>query len=145
MIQIMQANISHIADIYTLEQQLFGEGAYGLQSLNEELTNPNRIYLVALENGAQVIGYLGANVTSDFAEIMKIGVTGSEQRQGVATQLLQDLEKKLSDKGVHKLQLEVKSTNQKAILFYEKMGFVNYYVRKNYYKTCDALLYEKTV
>lgn len=62
------------------------------------------------------------------AEIIYIGVLHEYRRQGLARQLIQDLQKKH-----RKLYLEVETTNQPAYLLYASLGFATQRMRPHYY------------
>lgn len=136
--KLRKAIVDDLSQLVELEQILFTGDAYSKQSLLEELKNDNRLLYVATK-AEMVVGYIIVNVLPDLFEVMKIGVLPNYQRQGVASQLLQFFLQQLKQQRFKiKVQLEVKSSNLSALAFYKKMGFEKLYVRKNYYKTCDA-------
>lgn len=139
MVNVVLANASYIQEIYELEKDLFLEEGYSLNSLKEELTNPNRLYLIAVaKNSNAVVGYVGVNLLFEMAEIMKIGVKQIFQRQGIAKLLFAELKKQLQKKGVSSINLEVDSGNVSAIGLYEHLGFAKISTRKNYYKNGNS-------
>ncbi len=143
MVKIINAGIKYLNDVCVLEKELFENDHYDASSLKDELINKNRIYLLALNEHERVVAYLGVNIIYDFAEIIKIGVSKEFQRQNIATELLSNMIEILKSKNINKLMLEVDEKNDKAISFYEKFGFKQISIRKNYYNNNNnALIYE---
>ena len=93
-------------------------------------------------------GFLLCSHVADEMEILTICVLPIFRKQGVAFQLLQDLFYYASQKNVTRVFLEVSISNQPAQRLYQKAGFIQTGVRKNYYKTTngfiDALCLTKT-
>ncbi len=69
----------------------------------------------------------------DMAHLMVIGVHPHEQRQGTGSLLLQQCITHCKQSKIPALTLEVRASNQQAINFYKKHGFVQQGVRKDYY------------
>lgn len=146
MINVLPANLSHIQEIFELEKSLFLGESYSLNTIKQELLNPNRVYLVAVGNDGVVAGYVGANITPDFAEIMKIGVSENFQRQGIAKAMFKSLVQTIKQKNMHTITLEVDHQNFNAISLYENLGFKQISTRKKYYKNGnDALIFVLTI
>ena len=74
----------------------------------------------------------------DRLEIDYIVTRRSERNKGIATKLLKDMEDKY--KNISNITLEVRRSNKEAINFYEKNGFKEVTIRKNYYKDEDGIL-----
>ena len=101
-------------------------------------------WLVATEND-NVIGYVGSQTVLDGTDMMNIAVSPQHRRKGVAEALVNTLIRDLQKKGVIFLMLEVRKSNTSAIALYEKLGFVQVGIRKNYYRNLkeDALILRK--
>ncbi len=84
-------------------------------------------YLVA-RNGGRIVGYVGLEKVAGETHIINMAVDPEHRRQGVGKQLI---EKVLNDKDI--FFLEVRVSNVAAQKLYEKYGFKNVGVRKNYY------------
>jgi ribosomal-protein-alanine acetyltransferase len=85
-----------------------------------------------------VAGYLLASLLGDMFEILQITVKPAYQRQGIATQLLTSCVAKARMMSCEKLVLEVRRSNETAIALYQKFGFKQDTIRKNYYPTKDG-------
>ena len=79
----------------------------------------------------------------DRLEIDYIIVDGNYRNMGIATKLLNTLEK--SYKNIDNITLEVRESNKSAINFYLKNGFKEVTKRKNYYKDEDGILMIKNL
>jgi len=98
----------------------------------ESILNPtNLCYSISVNN--QIIGFLMAMSAIDTADILNISINKDYQRKGYGKKLLHNLIKKLKDRAIGQLILEVRRSNQAAITFYLKHGFEEISLRKNYY------------
>ena len=70
-------------------------------------------------------------LVADEAQIIDIFVEPEQRRQGLAEKKLRDWITSLS--AGTKIILEVRTGNIPALKLYEKLGFTQLYVRKNYY------------
>ncbi len=80
-----------------------------------------------------VLGYVGAVLVPWEGDILNITVRKNMQRRGIGTLLLQELLRRLPEKGVTELHLEVRAGNAPAIALYGNFGFVRDGLRKGYY------------
>ena len=74
-------------------------------------------------------------------EIEYIIVESSERRQGIATKMMDYIEKKHND--ISNITLEVRESNIAAIKFYESLGFRRIAIRKDYYGNENGILMMK--
>ena len=108
--------------------------------LKEELGSPNSKYIIAKTNDGEIIGFAGIKVLIDTADIMNIVVKKSWRNQGVGNLLLNILISLCKDLNLLSLSLEVNEDNLPAIHLYEKFGFKNIGVRKNYYQDKNGIV-----
>ena len=99
---------------------------------------------------AVIIGAGPAGLTAAYCllketDMMNIAVDPDYRRQGIAEKLCLALVEALKEKGNHCLTLEVRASNAPAIALYEKLGFTQVGLRKNYYHKPkeDALILRK--
>lgn len=97
-----------------------------------------------------VIGYCLYQSVFELAEIHRIGTHQDHQRQGVAAGLLQELFVILPTLHAQNLLLEVRADNLPALALYQKHGFEQIDVRKNYYRNqtgnaIDAIIMQKNI
>lgn len=141
-IQIREMQLEDVEDIYTIEKECFSR-PWTKEALQEIVVDNKALYLVAFDEiTSQVVGYVGAYLILDEADINQVAVAPSFRRMKIASLLLQDFMQKLSKKGIASVTLEVRKSNKAAILLYEKMGFVTEGIRKNFYEapTEDACI-----
>ena len=134
---------SHVPQVAQLETLCFSD-PWSEKSVASELTNPLSCWLVALE-GDRVAGYVGSQTVLDETDMMNIAVHPDFRRRGIAQALVEALIRELSERGSHKLTLEVRVSNENAISLYKKLGFVQVGLRKNYYRNPkeDAMILGK--
>ena len=140
MIEIIRMNASHVAAVAELEKQNFSE-PWPEIAVRSELTNKLALWLVALEDG-EVVGYVGSQTVLQEADMMNIAVADTHRRRGIARMLVEELIRQLD---AYQLTLEVRASNAPAIALYEKLGFTQVGLRKNYYHKPkeDALILRK--
>ena len=100
------------------------------KSFLEEAENPLAKYFVAkIED--KIVGYGGIWLVSGEGQITNIAVHPEMRKKGIASKILEELIKSAEDCG--QIFLEVRESNNAAISLYEKHGFKNCGVRKNFY------------
>ena len=124
--------VDHVAQVAALEAICFHD-PWSEKSVASELTNPLSLWLVALD-GDRVAGYVGSQSVLGESDMMNVAVHPDYRRQGIAENLCLDLVEALKEKGNHCLTLEVRASNDPAKALYEKLGFRQIGLRKNYYR-----------
>ena len=142
--EIIKMNESHVTQVAELEKICFGSAAWSEKSVASELTNALALWLVALD-GDRVAGYVGSQTVCGETDMMNVAVHPDFRRQGIGEKLVEQLVAELKAIGSHALMLEVRASNAPAIGLYEKMGFQQVGLRKNYYRDPkeDALILRK--
>ena len=123
---------SHVPQVAELEKLCFSD-PWSEKSVASELENPLSLWLVAVD-GDTVAGYVGSQTVIDESDMMNVAVHPDHRRQGVAEALVLALAAELKAMGSRCLTLEVRASNAPAIALYEKLGFVQIGLRKNYYR-----------
>ncbi len=133
----------HVAQIAQLEKLCFND-PWSERSIASELDNQLALWLVALE-GETVAGYVGSQSVMGESDMMNIAVHPAYRRRGIAENLVDSLVAVLNETGNHSLTLEVRASNTPAKALYEKLGFAQVGLRKNYYRNPreDALILRK--
>lgn len=122
----------HIPAVACLEQENFSL-PWSENVLRSELSNPLSLWLVAL-NENEVIGYVGAQIVPDEADMMNLAVDDAHRRMGVGKALVEELVIRLQKRLVGSLTLEVRVSNLPAIKLYECLGFQTVGRRPGYYQ-----------
>ena len=81
----------------------------------------------------RLIGYLVVSRYVDAWHVMNLAVDHAWRRQGVATQLIEELFVRAEGAAERGYTLEVRPSNRAAIDMYEKLGFRARGVRRGYY------------
>ena len=129
---IVNMTSDHVAQVAELEGICF-QDPWSERSVASELSNPLSLWLVALEDG-QVAGYVGSQSVMGESDMMNVAVHPDFRRQGIAEKLVLSLVDALKGKGNYCLSLEVRVSNNPARNLYEKLGFQQVGLRKNYYR-----------
>lgn len=140
---IENMSAAHVSQIAQLEKLCFSD-PWSEKSIETELSCRLSLWLVALD-GDRVVGYVGSQTVIDETDMMNIAVHPEYRRRGIAEALIDALVNALREKGSRALSLEVRASNDPAIALYEKLGFTQVGLRKNYYRNPkeDALILRK--
>ena len=122
----------HVAQVAELEKLCFAD-PWSEKSIASELGNIWSYWIVALD-GERVVGYIGSQSSVDETDVMNVAVHPDYCRRGIAESLIECLIRELKNRGSHALMLEVRDSNEPAIALYEKLGFRQVGLRKNYYQ-----------
>lgn len=127
-----------------LEQQLFaGDVPWPASAFEAEFAQPNNFYL-GVELEGELVAYAGLSLLGSLQdpefEIHTIGVDPAHQRKGIAGELMDQL-MRAADHHRGPVFLEVRTDNAPSIAMYEKYGFVQLGLRKNYYQPSGADAY----
>ena len=131
--EIVKMNEAHVVSVAAIEKECFGVDAWSEKSVASELTNQLSLWLVAVD-GDRVAGYVGSQTVCDETDMMNVAVTADYRRQGLGEKLVLALVEELKAMGSQCLTLEVRDSNTPARTLYEKLGFQQIGLRKNYYR-----------
>lgn len=104
--------------------------------LSELLDNDRAYYLVAKVNDRPV-GYIGIWLVAGEGHVTNIAVHPDYRRRGIGNQLLLAIEKLALERGVNRLTLEVRVSNEGAQRLYRKLGYMPAGIRRRYYRDND--------
>lgn len=129
--EIVPMRSCHLEAISQLERLCFSS-PWSIQALSEELSNPNALYLVAMDERS-VAGYGGMRFAADEFYVDNIAVFPEYRRQGIGREITSALIHEVRrQKGLF-LSLEVRPSNLPAIELYLQLGFRQEGRRKNFY------------
>lgn len=133
MFVISPMNDENVEGVAVLEKENFSDG-WSLNSLKEELNNPNAVYFVMKdENSSEVVAAAGMIVSFDIADIMNVSVKKEYRRNALGSRLIERLIEEGRKIGVKEFVLEVRENNEAARKLYEKEGFVFEGIRPDFY------------
>ena len=135
---IKKIELTDIDELSVICEEQLKDEAWSKQQLFESLTNEN--YICNMIFDQEIQSFIIALKSVDDINILLIATKEKYKRCGYATTLINQLQK-IAQKENLSLSLEVKQSNTIAINLYKKLGFVEYYKRKNYYKDgTDAII-----
>lgn len=129
---ILKMTADHVGAVAALEKLCFHD-PWSEKSVASELESKLALWLVAVENGV-VTGYIGSQTVFPETDVMNVAVHPEHRRKGIARALVTALCDALNAQSIQKLTLEVRASNDPAIALYEKLGFRQVGLRKNYYR-----------
>lgn len=102
--------------------------------MREELAGPHRAYLVMVDERGPILGYAGALVVAEEADVQTIALTPEARGVGGGRKLLNALLDTTAHMGAREVFLEVRADNLTARQLYDDIGFREIGVRPNYYQ-----------
>jgi len=147
-VKIETATVKLLDKLYEIEEQCFDEEAFSKRQIAYLLTDYNTIALVAKAN-SDIAGFIIAQVeveeNLEFGHIITINVAPNFRRQGIATQLLGEIESLLKQKGITECRLEVREDNNSAIKLYHNLSYQTMGKLERYYGKKHGLYLKKTL
>ncbi len=122
----------------TVEASVYPQ-PWSRQVFLDELGHPNRTYLAAMSD-SDLAGYGGVMVIEPEAHITTVVVAPGHRQNRIGTRLMLALANAAISRSARSLTLEVRMSNEAAQALYRRFGMAPVGVRKNYYRTEDALI-----
>lgn len=116
---------------FTISKNSFSD-YWSKEALQGAFESENYSCVIAQYEG-KLIGYALAQTILNEAEIVSVVMEERYRRCGIAFCILEKLQELLKEKGITYLVLEVRVSNESAIHLYEKFGFRNIGIRKDFY------------
>ena len=122
------ASIEEIAEIVALDYECLSGEAW-----------PAELWLNFLQKRQcllirETMAFALFSIAADEAEMIKVAVAPSHQRQGAGARLIEKALGILADQGINKVALEVRASNRGARALYQKLGFAQVGLRIKYYQ-----------
>jgi len=119
--------------LYEIDHQCFDPAiAYSRFDLRNYLRLSGADCVIAEASG-ETAGFLVTAHENSVGAIVTIDVLAAYRRQGVATLLLAEAERRLAAGGTRLIELETATDNASAIAFWKKHGYRTEGVKKQYY------------
>ncbi len=131
-ITIRRMKTEDLVQVCKIEKDTFSL-PWSERSFSESMARKDTVFLVALV-AEEVAGYLGCYCIAGTGEITNVAVKKSFRRQGIGGRLLQRLFEEGVTLETREFFLEVRESNEAAILLYSRQGFVKEGIRKNFYE-----------
>ncbi len=129
---IREMTVADIASAVEIETQCFSI-PWSEKSFQESIAREDTLFLVC-EEETIITGYIGMYISFDEANITNVAVSPVYRKMGYGEALVSVAKGKAKEKQIEKIFLEVRVSNRPAISLYEKMGFENLGIRKNFYE-----------
>lgn len=138
-VSLLWAGPEQAAEIARLHAELFSP-AWSEESVAGLLQHPASTAFLAVASVPKrtAIGFVMAQLASDEAEILAIGVTQGWQRKGVGRRLVEGVARVLQRAEAKTLFLEVAADNDAALELYRSAGFLGTGLRRGYYERPGA-------
>ena len=119
----------------------FALGVVSFVGIASMPTIPNTVVFTKMFNGmnsftllAVPLFILAANLMNE-GDITNVAVDERSRRRGIGRALVHELIHRAADRGISKIFLEVRDSNESAIQLYQEAGFVQVGLRKHYYSS----------
>lgn len=127
-----EMTVEDLDQIAELEQELFSV-PWSREGYLSFLIRDNTLMFVVEEKG-RILGYCGLIYALDEGDVMNIAVRKDRQREGIGQFMVDSMIRMAAGIGVMIIHLEVRESNAVARRLYQRMGFVEDGLRKNYYQ-----------
>lgn len=142
-IRIRKIRKEDIDEVHLIEQEQFLH-PWKKDFFYRELSH-NIAWFHAAENveTKEIAGYILFWIIEETLELHDIAVKGTYKKKGIGGLMMSFMLETARAKGVEELFLEVRKSNMDAVGFYERYGFKQISVRKDYYRNPveDALIF----
>lgn len=115
------------------------KSSWSIDELQKEFYNELALYLVATLN-EKVIGFCGAWLVYDEAQITNTAVSKEYRNNKVAFKIFNELIKIVKEKDKDSIFLEVRESNNAALNFYKKLNFKEIGKRKKFYSDGETAI-----
>lgn len=146
-ILIRNASNADLPGLLALENACFDSDRMSRRSFRYFLHQGHNCFLVA-EQEEKIVGYILVLLHrgTHLARVYSIAVNTTQRGQGIASQLIEEAEKRCANDGRISMRLEVRTDNNSAIRLYEKLGYHPFGEYKDYYEDhADALRLQKRI
>lgn len=134
------AQVSDVPALCRLENAQPRAAHWGEAGWRTEIADASSC-IVCAQKGNEIVGFVALRLAAGVGEILNVAVAPLYCRRGVGQQLLSRALSWVREHGGGEVTLEVGNANSPAIRLYQKVGFVQVGVRKNFYNgNEDALI-----
>lgn len=132
MLEIREMLKQDLEQVAALEEKIFSV-PWSKSGFEQSLKQENTFYLVGIVAG-EVVAYGGILQILDEGDVTNIAVTKQCRGRGFGRKMMEALIERGKYRNIVAFTLEVRASNQAAISLYEKLGFRNEGIRKNFYE-----------
>lgn len=133
-VTLRAARPGDIETFLVLERESPEASQWSAEDYQQTLRHQSTLSLVAEDPAEERIeGFVLGQVAAGEMEILNFAVAPASRRRGLGRQLLQEALTQAAARGASRCWLEVRASNQAAMLFYQSQGFRELYRRPSYY------------
>lgn len=125
---MLEADLDQVVEIENASMP----SPWSKELFDEELRRDAAHYFV-VEEGGQVIGYMGYWEAPEEAHIINLAIAPAFRNRGWGQKMMEQCLAYAAKRGAHLATLEVRQSNQAAQRLYEKCEFRVVAIRKKYY------------
>lgn len=137
----------YVSEAAEIEKLCFSE-PWSETALQYMFNSPNTYAVACIEKeSGRLVAYGGLEYVLDEAELTNVATHPDFRRRGCARAIMEALERYISIRGVKRVWLDVRKSNEIAIDLYRKFGFTAAGIRPKYYRFPleDAILMVKNI
>lgn len=131
-LQIRPMKVEDLPEVSRIEAEIFSM-PWSQKGFEDSLKKEDTYYLTVFFRD-KIVGYCGMLQVLDEADITNVAVLEPYRGQGIGFAMLDELLRCGEERGIVNFTLEVRESNVAAIALYEKLGFENCGIRKNFYE-----------
>ena len=120
-VKVRRMQLTDTDAVSALEAAIFSQ-PWTKKGFEDALNMQNTIFLAA-ENEGKIAGYIGMYLSLDEGEITNVAVAPDTRRRGIGNELISQAKERAFKKGITRIILEVRVSDENAIHLYEKNGF----------------------
>ena len=118
------------------EKDLFPYSPWSTAQFKEEFAGiPKTRFMLVAESENRIVGYCAIFLpgATAAADVLTVAVLPEFRRQGIARELMRQMEQWAKERGATSVMLEVETFNESAIALYQALGYSQISTRANYY------------
>ena len=128
---IRTATEEDLSQILTIDRESLTP-TWSREMFLDEINNKDSHFELAIM-WSEIIGFCILRCTADEGEILRIAVSKSHRRSGIADKLMMSALSYSTENSLQSVYLEVRQSSEPAIKLYKKCGFEQIATRKDYY------------
>ena len=145
-LEIEDANIRRLEDLYDIEKECFEEESFSKQQIALLLADYSTVSLVACVKG-KIVGFIIGRIdlirNQPIGHIMTVDVAPSCRRKGIGFRLMLEIELIFKQKDARECRLETREDNIAALKLYEKLKYKKVAFLENYYEKNHGIYLKK--
>lgn len=144
MLKIEKLSETDFEEVFEISKEQFGVNGWQMELFQQELGQEGHFSFVAKLDGKVVAFLVFMKTYSDFCgdefNILNIATKKGFENMGIATEMFVFMRNFGKQFNIKNLWLEVRESNERAITFYQNLGFKTDYIRKKYYSNGENAL-----